>query len=85
MSMSTATEQIDIREGLSLIEYIISCYGARKGVVDTVVRTLDAGYLTHCGTIRGVSMSPRNGMMLERIFIQTLIGRILADDIYMGP
>lgn len=33
-------------QGLSLTEYIIPCYGARKGVVDTAVRTSDAGYLT---------------------------------------
>ncbi|MCD9645252.1 hypothetical protein HAX54_034029 [Datura stramonium] len=54
----------------SLTEYIISCYGARKGVVDTAVRTSDAGYLTRrlvevvqhiavrrtdCGTARGIS------------------------------
>nr|YP_009669810.1 RNA polymerase subunit beta [Saltera sarcocolla]QCW95128.1 RNA polymerase subunit beta [Saltera sarcocolla] len=92
--------QSNLREGLSLTEYIISCYGARKGVVDTAVRTSDAGYLTRrlvevvqhivvrrtdCGTIRGVSVSPRNGLMPERILIQTLIGRVLADDIYMGP
>nr|YP_010873484.1 RNA polymerase beta'' subunit [Justicia betonica]WGV34704.1 RNA polymerase beta'' subunit [Justicia betonica] len=92
--------QSNLREGLSLTEYIISCYGARKGVVDTAVRTSDAGYLTRrlvevvqhivvrrtdCGTVRGISMSLQNGMMLERIFIQTLIGRILADDIYIGP
>lgn len=92
--------QSNLREGLSLTEYIISCYGARKGVVDTAVRTSDAGYLTRrlvevvqhivvrrtdCGTIRGVSVSPRNGMIPERILIQTLIGRVLADDIYMGP
>nr|YP_009938878.1 RNA polymerase beta'' subunit [Stephania tetrandra]QNV47111.1 RNA polymerase beta'' subunit [Stephania tetrandra] len=91
--------QSNLREGLSLTEYIISCYGARKGVVDTAVRTSDAGYLTRrlvevvqhivvrrtdCGTIRGISVSPRNGMMTERIFIQTLIGRVLADDIYIG-
>nr|YP_010981797.1 RNA polymerase beta'' subunit [Lygodium flexuosum]UYS92448.1 RNA polymerase beta'' subunit [Lygodium flexuosum] len=36
----------NLREGLSLTEYVISCYGARKGVVDTAVRTSDAGYLT---------------------------------------
>nr|YP_009627983.1 RNA polymerase beta'' subunit [Diospyros hainanensis]QBO26713.1 RNA polymerase beta'' subunit [Diospyros hainanensis] len=92
--------QSNLREGLSLTEYIISCYGARKGVVDTAVRTSDAGYLTRrlvevvqhivvrrtdCGTVRGISVSPRNGMMPEKIFIQTLIGRVLADDIYMGP
>uniref|UniRef100_A0A452YMD9 DNA-directed RNA polymerase n=1 Tax=Aegilops tauschii subsp. strangulata TaxID=200361 RepID=A0A452YMD9_AEGTS len=38
--------QSNLREGLSLTEYIISCYGARKGVVDTAVRTADARYLT---------------------------------------
>nr|QKV46810.1 RNA polymerase beta'' subunit [Oceaniopteris gibba] len=36
----------NLREGPSLTEYIISRYGARKGVVDTAVRTSDAGYLT---------------------------------------
>nr|YP_010312623.1 RNA polymerase beta'' subunit [Pellionia scabra]ULF47644.1 RNA polymerase beta'' subunit [Pellionia scabra] len=91
--------QSNLREGLSLTEYIISCYGARKGVVDTAVRTSDAGYLTRrlvevvqhivvrrtdCGTIQGISVSPRNGMMSEIIFIQTLIGRVVADDIYIG-
>nr|YP_010248208.1 RNA polymerase beta'' subunit [Codonopsis pilosula]QTK21306.1 RNA polymerase beta'' subunit [Codonopsis pilosula] len=93
--------QSNLREGLSLTEYIISCYGARKGVVDTAVRTSDAGYLTRrlvevvqhlvvrrtdCGTVRGISVSPRtrNGMMQKRIFIQTLIGRVLADDLYIG-
>ncbi|KAK4736349.1 hypothetical protein R3W88_000046 [Solanum pinnatisectum] len=38
--------QSNLREGLSLTEYIISCYGARKEIVNTVVRTSDAGYLT---------------------------------------
>ncbi|KAK8938353.1 DNA-directed RNA polymerase subunit beta'' [Platanthera guangdongensis] len=81
--------QSNLREGLSLTEYIISCYGARKGVVDTAVRTSDAGYLTRrlvevvqhilvrrtdCGTIRDISVSPRNGMT-EIFFAQTLIGR----------
>nr|YP_009446161.1 RNA polymerase beta' subunit [Lupinus westianus]ATY40586.1 RNA polymerase beta' subunit [Lupinus westianus]UBK10475.1 RNA polymerase beta'' subunit [Lupinus westianus var. aridorum] len=91
--------QSNLREGLSLTEYIISCYGARKGVVDTAVRTSDAGYLTRrlvevvqhivvrqtdCGTIRGISVITRDGMMTEKILIQTLIGRVLADDIYIG-
>nr|YP_010884270.1 RNA polymerase beta'' subunit [Pentaphragma spicatum]WIW75583.1 RNA polymerase beta'' subunit [Pentaphragma spicatum] len=91
--------QSNLCEGLSLTEYIISCYGARKGVVDTAVRTSDAGYLTRrlvevvqhivvrrtdCGTVRGISVSRRNGAMPERIFIQALIGRVLADNIYIG-
>ncbi|PHT59414.1 DNA-directed RNA polymerase subunit beta' [Capsicum baccatum] len=71
--------QSNLREGLSLTKYIISCYGARKGVVDTAVRTSDAGYLTRilvevvqhivvrrtdCGTARGIS-SPTHGDLVE--------------------
>ncbi|XLS90226.1 hypothetical protein HN51_066234 [Arachis hypogaea] len=36
----------NLREELSLTEYIIFCYESRKGVVDTVVQTSDTGYLT---------------------------------------
>ncbi|KAF3658826.1 hypothetical protein FXO38_12977 [Capsicum annuum] len=88
--------QSNLRERLSLTKYIISCYGACKGVVDTAVRTSDAGtrrlveVVQHiffcqmdCGITRGISVSPQNGMILKRIFSQTLIGRVLADDIYM--
>nr|YP_010038108.1 RNA polymerase beta'' subunit [Trithuria lanterna]QII42219.1 RNA polymerase beta'' subunit [Trithuria lanterna] len=90
--------QSNLCEGLSLTEYIISCYGARKGVVDTAIRTADAGYLTRrlvevvqhmvvrrtdCGTARGTYVSTQNGMT-ERVLIQTLIGRVLANDVYMG-
>lgn len=90
--------QSNLREGLSLTEYIISCYGARKGVIDTAIRTANAGYLTRrlvevvqhiivrrtdCGTIRGISVSPQREMT-KRIWMQTLIGRVLADDIYVN-
>jgi DNA-directed RNA polymerase subunit beta' len=34
------------REGLNILEYFISCRGARKGVADTALRTADSGYLT---------------------------------------
>ncbi|KAJ8435772.1 hypothetical protein Cgig2_019191 [Carnegiea gigantea] len=78
----------NLREGLSLTEYLISCYRTCFEVVDTVVRTSDAGYLmrrlvevvqhkkvrrTDCGTLRGLSVSPRNGMMRERILIQLVV------------
>lgn len=61
----------NFREGLSVTEYIISSYGARKGLVDTALKTADSGYLTRrlvdvsqdviiteadCGTQRGVWM-----------------------------
>src|ERR1044072_6591451 len=91
--------QSNLRGGLSLTEYIISCYCARIGVADPAVLASDAGYLTRrlvevvqhivvrrtdCGTIRGTSVNTRNGMMPESILIQTLIGRVVADDIYIG-
>nr|BBF91223.1 RNA polymerase beta subunit-2 [Prumnopitys andina] len=95
--------QRNFREGLSLTEYIISCYGARKGVVDTAVRTADAGYLTRrlvevvqhivvrradCGTIQGsfVSLSRGRERIKNKIVLQTqtLIGRVLADDLYIN-
>jgi DNA-directed RNA polymerase subunit beta' len=38
--------QSNFREGLKVTEYIISSYGARKGLVDTALRTADSGYLT---------------------------------------
>jgi len=61
--------QANFREGLSSIDYIISSYGARKGIVDTALKTADSGYLTRrliyiaqdlvirqkdCGTKKGV-------------------------------
>nr|QZJ47977.1 RNA polymerase beta'' subunit [Tetraphis pellucida] len=93
--------QSNFREGLSLTEYIISCYGARKGVVDTAVRTSDAGYLTRrlvevvqhivvrkidCGTFQGIFVTPlqdsrKNTQINSK---QKLIGRVLADNIYIN-
>ena len=87
----------NFREGLNLTEYIISCYGARKGVVDTALRTATSGYLTRrlvdvaqqviigqrdCGTCRGISMT--NLLDGSKTLLKTqdrLIGRILLKDI----
>ena len=59
----------NFREGLSTLEYFISTYGARKGLVDTASHTSDSGYLTRrlidvaqdvivreedCGTTEGI-------------------------------
>ena len=63
----------NFREGLTLTEYFISCSGARKGLVDTALRTADTGYLTRrlvdvshqvvikrvaCNTSRGIVLKP---------------------------
>nr|YP_009667552.1 RNA polymerase beta' subunit [Cheilolejeunea xanthocarpa]QCW58328.1 RNA polymerase beta' subunit [Cheilolejeunea xanthocarpa] len=89
--------QSNFREGLSLTEYIISCYGARKGIVDTAVRTSDAGYLTRrlvevvqrivvrkidCETFYGIFIS--DFQIKKKNFHQKLIGRVLAENIYIN-
>ncbi|MBI4858769.1 MAG: DNA-directed RNA polymerase subunit beta' [Candidatus Riflebacteria bacterium] len=63
----------NFREGLSMTDYFISTYGARKGLVDTALRTADSGYLTRrlvdvaqdtivffddCGSSKGIFVKP---------------------------
>lgn len=92
--------QSNFREGLTLTEYVISCYGARKGVVDTALRTANAGYLTRrlvdvaqhiiisnfdCGTKRGLIVSEmKQGNKLLFSLRQRLLGRVLAKDVSSG-
>ncbi len=87
----------NFREGLTVTEYIISSYGARKGLVDTALRTADSGYLTRrlvdvsqdviireldCGTDRGIPVrSMTDG---DRVLIplkDRLLGRVLAAEV----
>lgn len=88
----------NFREGLTVTEYIISSYGARKGLVDTALRTADSGYLTRrlvdvsqdvivreidCGTNRGIIVRPM--MDGDRVLIplrDRLMGRIVAQDVF---
>lgn len=55
----------NFREGLTVTEYAISCYGARKGLIDTALRTADSGYLTR----RLVDVA--HGIMIGRIECET--------------
>jgi len=87
----------NFREGLTLTEYIISSYGARKGIVDTALRTANAGYLTRrlvdvaqhviisnfdCGTRRGIFLTNmKEGNKTIITLTQRLVGRILARDL----
>ena len=81
--------QSNFREGLTVSEYLISCFGARKGLVDTALRTATSGYLTRrlvdavqhvvvqisdCHTQKGILLK---GPKLE----QRLIGRVLLNDV----
>jgi DNA-directed RNA polymerase subunit beta' len=87
----------NFREGLTVTEYIISSYGARKGLVDTALRTADSGYLTRrlvdvsqdvivrefdCGTQRAIKVVPMTDG--DRTLIplsDRLFGRVLARDV----
>ncbi len=87
----------NFREGLTVTEYIISSYGARKGLVDTALRTADSGYLTRrlvdvsqdvivrevdCGTQRGIRVRPMtDGATVLIPLKDRLLGRVLARDV----
>ncbi|WP_320666930.1 DNA-directed RNA polymerase subunit beta' [Prochlorococcus sp. MIT 1307] len=81
----------NFREGLTVTEYVISSYGARKGLVDTALRTADSGYLTRrlvdvaqdvivreedCGTTRAILVKAEDGKFGNR-----LVGRLTAEQI----
>ncbi len=81
----------NFREGLTVTEYVISSYGARKGLVDTALRTADSGYLTRrlvdvsqdvivreedCGTSRAISIKGEDGRYGNR-----LVGRLTAQPV----
>ncbi len=83
--------QSNFREGLTITEYLISCYGARKGLVDTALRTATSGYLTRrlvdavqhvvvtmidCKTTNSISLTQPN---LEN----RLIGRVIAENLIL--
>jgi hypothetical protein len=90
--------QSNFREGLTLTEYLISTYGARKGIVDTALRTATAGYLTRrlvdvaqhvivsqfdCETSRGIFLfDMKEANKTIYSFQNRLVGRVLAQDIF---
>ncbi|NJR68754.1 MAG: DNA-directed RNA polymerase subunit beta' [Synechococcales cyanobacterium CRU_2_2] len=87
----------NFREGLTVTEYIISSYGARKGLVDTALRTADSGYLTRrlvdvsqdvivrehdCGTVRGRMITAMMDGSRTRIRLSDrLFGRVVGEDV----
>nr|ASO75932.1 RNA polymerase beta'' subunit [Storeatula sp. CCMP1868] len=88
----------NFREGLTVTEYIISSYGARKGLVDTALRTADSGYLTRrlvdvaqdiiireidCDTERGILLKDMISNNQTLIPLQNrLLGRVLFETLY---
>ena len=87
----------NFREGLNVTEYIISSYGARKGLVDTALKTADSGYLTRrlvdvaqdvivrdldCHTKRGILMQAiMEGDKAMVPMAERIYGRTLVEDV----
>jgi len=82
----------NFREGLTITDYLMSGYGARKGIVDTALKTANSGYLTRrlidiaqdiiirekdCHTTTSFSVEISNKFDTEQI-----IGRVLAKSVY---
>ena len=88
----------NFREGLTVTDYIISSYGARKGLVDTALRTADSGYLTrrlidvaqdiitrekNCKTKDGICLTTvMEGSNTILSLGERVIGRLLAQPIF---
>ncbi len=86
----------NFREGMDVHQYFISAHGARKGLTDSALKTVHAGYLTRrlvdvaqdviiteqdCGTSQGLTLTPLNGQVIKS-FHSRLLGRVVAEDIY---
>lgn len=82
----------NFREGLTITDYLMSGYGARKGIVDTALKTANSGYLTRrlidiaqdiiirekdCLTSASFIIDNKNKLDNEQI-----IGRILSKSVY---
>lgn len=84
----------NFREGLTITDYLMSGYGARKGIVDTALKTANSGYLTRrlidvaqdilirekdCGTKHSFRI---NGPGKSSFFdTKNLLGRVLSKSI----
>ena len=81
--------QANFREGLSSIDYIISSYGARKGIVDTALKTADSGYLTRRLIyiaqdliIREIDCKTTNGLLIllnKNTDLKNIVGRTMIN------
>lgn len=87
-----------LSEGLTIAEYFTTCYGARKGIIDTALKTADAGYLTrrlvyaaqleiikkaNCFSKKAELVLVKIKKKVEYDLIEKkLLGRVIAQDIY---
>lgn len=86
----------NLKEGLKITEYFISCYGARKGLVDTALKTANSGYLTrrliyvtqnqiieqpNCGTKKGFKINIKKSKGSYNEIKDRIVGRVVSKNI----
>ena len=88
----------NFREGLTITDYLMSGYGARKGIVDTALKTANSGYLTRrlidvaqdiiirerdCNTSHScVVFNLKKNNQIIKPIYNELLGRVLSKPIY---
>ena len=88
----------NFREGLTITDYLMSGYGARKGIVDTALKTANSGYLTRrlidvaqdiiirekdCLTTHSFLLfNLRNKLHVIKSVYNEILGRLLNKPIY---
>lgn len=86
----------NLKEGLKVTEYFISCYGARKGLIDTALKTANSGYLTrrliyvtqnqvieqtNCGSKKSFNLQIKKGKRIYNNLKEKIIGKVLAKNV----
>ncbi len=87
------------KEGFDVLEYFLSTHGARKGTVDTALRTAQAGYLTRrlidvshemiiteddCRDEKGIVIERTEADDIDQSFLFKINGRVTLEDIIIG-
>ena len=88
----------NFREGLTITDYLMSGYGARKGIVDTALKTANSGYLTRrlidvaqdilirekdCLTRHSFLLSiSKNEPKKNDLIYQKILGRVLNKSVF---
>ena len=86
----------NFREGLTITDYLMSGYGARKGIVDTALKTANSGYLTRrlidvgqdilirekdCLTTQSFLLRLKNKQDFK-VISEKILGRVLSKPIF---
>jgi DNA-directed RNA polymerase subunit beta' len=87
----------NFREGLTITDYLMSGYGARKGIVDTALKTANSGYLTRrlidvaqdilirekdCLTTQSFFLTTTTTNISPNIIYEKILGRVLNKPIF---